>query len=79
MWYFTIKQSGIGNKPYQRLQQLSELTEVELFNEPYENYYIFEVESSRYQQVMDFLDVEGIAYNLSINRPSREELLEGMS
>ena len=78
MWYFTIKQAAIANKPYQRLQQLSELTEVELFNEPYENHCIFEVETSNYQQVMDFLDVEGIAYHLSANRPSREELLEGM-
>lgn len=78
MWYFTIKQAGIPAKQYQQLQKFSELTEVEIFNEPYENYCIFEVETLRYQQVMDFLDREGIAYQLSGNRPTREELLESM-
>jgi len=78
MWYFTIKQASIQTKPYQHLQKLAEGTEVEIFSEPYENYCVFEVEKDRYQNMMDYLDREGIAYSLSATRPSRDELLESM-
>lgn len=79
MWYFTIRQAAIDRKQYQYMQQLAELTEVEIFNEPYENYCVFEVETERYQQMMDYADKEGIIYSLSASRPGRDELLAGMS
>jgi hypothetical protein len=78
MWYFTIKQQDLTNKQYRSMQALAELTEVITFNEPYDNFCVFDVKKERYQRVMDFLDMEGISYNLSPGRPTREELLESM-
>ena len=78
MWYFTIKQQDLNNKQYQSMQGLAEQTEVISFNEPYHNFCLFDVKKERYQRVMDFLDMEGISYALSSNRPTRDELLESM-
>ncbi len=79
MWYFTIKQHNLSNSQYQSMQKLSELTEVEIFNEPYYNFCVFEVESDKYKRVMDYLDMEGVSYDLSPDRPTRDELLASMS
>ncbi|WP_460941910.1 hypothetical protein [Spirosoma daeguense] len=57
---------------------MASLTEVEIFNEPYENWYIFSVEKENYTTFMDHLDREGLAYELTTNRPSRDELLASM-
>ncbi len=78
MWYFIIKQQALKNQQYQRLQKLAALTEVEVFNEPYENLCLFDVEADRYKNFMDFLDLEGIAYEVSPSKPTRDQLLEGM-
>lgn len=78
MWYFIIKQQTLKNPQYQRLQKLAALTEVEVFNEPYENLCLFDVETDQYKNFMDFLDLEGIAYEVSPAKPSRDQLLEGM-
>ena len=75
MWYFTIDQPRLDNRRYQRLQQLANLTEVELFSDPYPNVCRFEVESDRYRDTMDYLDREGIAYEVATIRPRREELI----
>ncbi len=78
MWYFTIKQHDLRNAPYQQLQKLASLTEVEVFNEPYYNFCIFEVATENYKETMDYLDAEGITYSLSASKPTRDELLESM-
>lgn len=78
MWYFTIKQQTIKNRQYQEMQKIASLTEVEIFNEPYENYYLFEVHRERYRDFIDYLDLEGIAYDVSPDRPSRDKLLDSM-
>jgi hypothetical protein len=78
MWYFIIKQQALKNPQYQRLQKLAALTEVEIFNEPYENLCLFDVATDRYKDFMDLLDLEGIAYEVSPAKPSRDQLLEGM-
>ena len=75
MWYFTIKQRALKTPQYQQLQKIAYLTEVELFNEPYENMCVFEVKSERYQQAMDYLDLEGIRYDVSTEKPDRDQLL----
>lgn len=49
MWYFIIKQDGLKNEQYQELIQKASLTEVELFNEPYYNWYVFSIEREKYQ------------------------------
>ena len=78
MWYFTIKQQDLSNAQYQSMQKFSELAEVEIFNEPYYNFCLFEVEASEYKSVMDYLDMEGVIYVLSSARHTRDELLDSM-
>jgi hypothetical protein len=78
MWYFIIKQQVLRNQQYQRLQKLAALTEVEVFNEPYENLCVFDVVPEKYKDFMDFADLEGIPYEVSPTKPSRDHLLEGM-
>jgi hypothetical protein len=78
MWYFTIKQKDLSNKQYQSMQKLAEQAEVILFNEPYDNFCLFDVKKERYQRVMDFLDMEGISYSLTPAKPTRDELLASM-
>lgn len=78
MWYFLIKQATLETKQYQALQKKASLTEVELFNEPYENWYVFTVEKDWHREFMDYLDLEGISYDLNADRPTREEMLAGM-
>ncbi|GAB3564160.1 hypothetical protein GCM10027578_09150 [Spirosoma luteolum] len=78
MWYFQIRQSGVDYEQYRQLQQLAELTEVELFNEPYENWYLFSVDRDQYRTFADTLDRTGIAYELRSHRPQRDELLAMM-
>ena len=76
MWYFTVKQDDLKPEQYQRLQKIANLTEVELFSEPYPNLCLFEIESERYPDAMNYLDLEGIAYEASTSRPKRDDLLE---
>ncbi|WP_461092052.1 hypothetical protein [Spirosoma gilvum] len=76
MWYFLIKQADLATIQYQHLQRQASLTEVELFNEPYENWYIFTVEKDKYTSFVDDLDRQGISYELTANRPTRTELME---
>lgn len=78
MWYFLIKQSDATPKPYRALQKQASLTEVELFNAPYENWYLFSVEKDNYTSFVDLLDQEGISYELAAERPTRAEMLAGM-
>lgn len=78
MWYFLVKQNTIDTTQYQKLQKQASLTEVELFNEPYENWYVFTVEKDNYPTFMDHLDREGIGYDLATSRPTRDELLDSM-
>lgn len=78
MWYFLVKQHTIETAQYQALQKQATLTEVEIFSESYENWYVFTVEKETYKQVMDYLDREGIGYELTADRPTRDELLAGM-
>ena len=78
MWYFIVKQQVLKNQQYQRLQKLAALTEVEVFNEPYENLCVFDVVPEKYKDFMDFADLEGISYEVSPTKPSRDQLLEGM-
>ncbi|WP_460981204.1 hypothetical protein [Spirosoma fluminis] len=78
MWYFLIKQHTLDTSQYQSLQKRALLTEVELFNEPYENWYVFTIEKENYPDFMDFLDRAGIAYDLATSRPTRDELLTSM-
>ncbi len=78
MWYFLIKQAILDRAQYQALQKRASLTEVELFNEPHENWYVFSVEKDAYTSFMDYLDRNGISYELAADRPTREEMLEGM-
>lgn len=78
MWYFIIKRDSIKNNQYQQMQKLAELTEVEMFSEPYDNYCLFEVTKEKYREAMDYLDIEGVSYKLANNRPSRDELLASM-
>lgn len=74
MWYFLIKQSALETAQYQALQKRAALTEVELFNEPYENWYVFGVEKESYTAFMDYLDRQGILYDLAADRPTRAEM-----
>lgn len=78
MWYFLIKQNTLDTIRYQTLQKRALLTEVELFNEPYENWSIFSVEKDDYVSFMDYLDREGISYDLTADRPTHAELLNRM-
>lgn len=72
MWYFIIKQDELANPLYQHLQKKAVLTEVELFNEPYENVCLFSVEE--YAGFVDELDLAGIRYEALTERPTRDEL-----
>ncbi|GAB3257978.1 hypothetical protein GCM10027347_20990 [Larkinella harenae] len=76
MWYFTVRQNDITHDQYQLLQKNAVLTEVEIFNEPYDNLYLFEVE--QYRSFVDMLDLEGITYEVVSERPTRQQLLEKM-
>ncbi|MBD2756898.1 hypothetical protein [Spirosoma validum] len=78
MWYFLIKQSALETAQYQTLQKRALQTEVELFNEPYENWYIFTVEKDIYSAFMDLLDLQGISYDLTAERPTRSEMVTRM-
>jgi hypothetical protein len=78
MWYFLIKQNTLERTQYQALQKRASLTEVELFNEPYDNWYVFSVEKDSYSDFMDFLDRDGIGYDLVPERPTRDEMLTSM-
>ncbi len=57
---------------------MSANNEIEIFNDPYDNYCRFEVEKDQYKDFMDYLDLEGIRYEVSTDKPSRDQLLEGM-
>lgn len=78
MWYFLVKQSTLETVQYQALQKLALQTEVELFNEPYENWYVFTVEKEMYATFMDSLDVQGISYELTADRPTHSDMLARM-
>ncbi|UFH55955.1 hypothetical protein [Spirosoma sp. KNUC1025] len=78
MWYFIIQQNTLERTQYQAIQKRAVLTEVELFNEPYENWYVFSVEKEDYQSFMNYLDREGISYELVASRPTRSEMLDKM-
>jgi hypothetical protein len=78
MWYFTVKKEDLEAGPYKHLQKLASSTEVELFSEPYYNFCIFEVDKDRYRDCMDYLDREGITYELNPVKPTRDDLLAGM-
>ena len=78
MWYFLIKQNTLDRNQYQALQKRASLTEVELFNEPYESWHVFSVEKDGYTAFMDYLDRDGIGYDLATERPTRDEMLATM-
>ncbi len=78
MWYFLIKQNALEMAQYQALQKQASLTEVELFNEPYDNWYVFTVAKEAHHTFVDHLDREGIAYDLTADRPTRDEMLANM-
>lgn len=78
MWHFLIRQDALDTAHYQQLQQRATLTEVELFNEPYVNWYVFSVPKEEYTPFMEHLDRAGISYDLTTDRPTRDELLAGM-
>lgn len=78
MWYFLIRQSNVSYEQYQALQRKAALTEVELFNEPYENWYILSVAKEAYNTFVDELDRAGIVYDLRSDRPLRDDLLSLM-
>lgn len=78
MWYFLIRQGNVSYEQYRALQRKAALTEVELFNDPYENWYVLSVEKERYSAFVDQLDRQGIVYDLRNDRPLRDELLNLM-
>ncbi|GAB3919648.1 hypothetical protein [Larkinella terrae] len=78
MWYFTVRQEELTNRQYRLLQEKAKLTEVELFNEPYNNLCLFEVEREDYSTFVDALDLEGLNYEVVNERPTREQLLDSM-
>jgi len=78
MWYFLIEQQAVDTAQYRALQKQVASTEVELFNEPYQNWYVFSVEKDNYKAFIDHLDLAGIRYDLRPDRPTRDELLEMM-
>ena len=73
MWYFIPKQADLKPEPYRQLQQKAVQTEVEPFNEPFDNLCVFTVEA--YALFVDALDLEGLAYTVLNQRPSRDQLL----
>lgn len=60
------------------MQKYASLTEVEVFNEPYYNFCIFHIPKETYQVVMDYLDMEGVSYSLTSDKPKRDDLLDSM-
>ena len=78
MWYFLVKQVALDMAQHRDLQKRASGTEVKLFNEPYENWYVFSVEKDDYPAFVDHLDREGITYDLTADRPTRDEMLAGM-
>ena len=74
MWYFILKQDDLKPEPYRQLQQKAVQTQVEPFNEPLANLCLFTVEN--YAPFVDALDLEGLAYTVLNQRPSRDQLLE---
>lgn len=78
MWYFLMKQNTLDPAQYRNLQKRASLTEVELFNEPYENWYVFTVEKEACAPFVDHLDREGIVYELRTDRPTRDDMLASM-
>jgi hypothetical protein len=78
MWYFTIRQDDLKNEQHQRMRKIAHEIEIEIFNEPYHNLCIFELESDQYSEAMNYLDLEGITYEATTSRPKREDLLEKM-
>lgn len=78
MWYFILRQDAMSNEQYQRLQKIASLTEVEIFNEPYDNMCVFELETAQYSAAVDYLDLEGLKYEATTKRPTRDALLEQM-
>lgn len=78
MWYFLIRQGNVSYEQYRALQRKAALTEVELFNDPYENWYVLSVEKEHYTTFVDQLDRQGIVYDLRNDRPLRDELLNLM-
>ena len=78
MWYFTIRQNNLSRDQYRLLQAKAVLTEVEIFNEPYDNLCLFEVEQAQYRHFVDTLDLEGLRYEVVGERPSRKQLLDNL-
>ncbi len=78
MWYFIVHQPDLTTAQFQAFRQAAALTEAETFNEPFDNLYIFAVERHQYGAFADFLDREGVVYEATTNKPTREELLVGM-
>ena len=63
---------------YRDLQRIATQTEVELFNEPYENLCLFTVAREQYTKFVDYADLNGVVYNAYSERPTRDELLAEM-
>lgn len=78
MWYFLIKQAALDIAQHRDLQKRASSTELELFSEPYESWCVFSVEKDDYATFMNHLDREGIGYDLTADRPTRDEMLAGM-
>lgn len=78
MWCFIVKQRAMTVEQYRDLQKLATQTEVELFNEPYENLCLFDVDRSQYTAFVDYADLNGVDYNAYPERPTRDELLVEM-
>ncbi|RIV19316.1 hypothetical protein DYU11_24735 [Fibrisoma montanum] len=78
MWYFLIKQNTLETTHFQSLQKKAVLTETEVFSEPFDNWYVFSVPKDDYTAFMDYLDREGIGYDLTADKPTRDELLDSM-
>lgn len=78
MWYFLIRQVLLDMSQHRDLQRRATSTEIEVFNEPYENWYIYAVEKQSYLEFMDHMDRAGITYDLLADRPTRDEILAGM-
>ncbi|MBO0929803.1 hypothetical protein [Fibrella aquatilis] len=73
MWYFILKQDDLRSEPYRALQKQASLTEVEPFNEPFDNLVVFTVDN--YATFVDALDLEGLRYDVVNERPTRDALL----
>ena len=75
MWYFLIKQDALKDGQYQQLLSKAVTTEVELFSEPYTSWYVFTIERKDYQPFMEWLDLAGVSYESTTQKPTRQELL----